>query len=73
MRIYVRVTPKAGRLSLEPVGDDEYRARLTVPPEGGRANEQLIGLLAEHFGVAKSLVRIAGGKTARTKMVDIDM
>jgi uncharacterized protein (TIGR00251 family) len=72
MRIYVKVVPRSSRNAVEKTGENEYRVRLTAPPVEGKANEKLIEVLADHFGVAKSLVSIVGGKTARTKMVDIE-
>jgi len=45
--------------------------RLSATPVDGKANEQLIELLPEYFGVAKSLVRIVRGKTSRLKTVEI--
>lgn len=41
------------------------------PPIQGRANEAIIRVLAEHFGVAKSQVRIVSGHTSRQKVVEI--
>jgi uncharacterized protein len=44
---------------------------VTAAPEKGKANEALIKLLASHFDVPKCAVNIIGGKTARTKIIDI--
>jgi uncharacterized protein YggU (UPF0235/DUF167 family) len=41
-------------------------------PEKGRANEAVIKLLAKYFKVSKNKIEIVGGKTARTKIVDIE-
>lgn len=71
MRIYVRVVPRASQNRVEKIGECEYKIRLTKSPVKGEANELLIALLAKHFCVAKSLVVIAGGKSARTKIIDI--
>jgi uncharacterized protein YggU (UPF0235/DUF167 family) len=37
----------------------------------GRANEALIGVLARHFGVPKTAVRIVHGQASRAKRVRI--
>ncbi|MBF0217947.1 MAG: YggU family protein [Gammaproteobacteria bacterium] len=47
------------------------RLRLTAPPLEGRANRQLIGFLADAFGVTKSSVTILSGETGRNKQVKI--
>jgi hypothetical protein len=58
---------------VEKLGEGDYKVKLTAPPVDGAANEQLIALLAKHFGVKKAAVQIVGGKTARTKIVDVDV
>ncbi len=71
MRIYLKVTPRASQNKIEKISDNEYKIRLTAPPVDGKANEMLIKLLSKHFGVAKSLIKIVGGKSAKTKIVDL--
>lgn len=71
MRIVIRVQPRAKRVKFEKLDDGHYKAWVTAPAEAGRANEALIQLLAEEFGVAKSAIRIVIGKTAREKLVEI--
>ena len=46
-------------------------ARLTAPPVDGKANTQLIELLADYFKVAKSKVEIISGLTSKIKRVRI--
>jgi len=46
---------------------------VAAPPEKGKANERLIELLAEHFGVAKSKIRIISEHTKRQKVVEINL
>jgi len=53
------------------ISKGEYKAKLTAPPVNGQANKALIKLLADYFGVSKSSITIVGGKTAKTKIVDI--
>ncbi len=65
------MTPRASRDAVEQISEGEYRVRLTASPVKGAANERLIEVLSKHFRVAKSLIGIVGGKTARTKIVDI--
>ncbi|MFC6009601.1 DUF167 domain-containing protein [Nocardia lasii] len=44
-----------------------------APAVEGKANKAAIELLAQHFGVAKSAVRLEAGATSRFKRFDIDM
>lgn len=71
MRIYIKVSPRSSKNEVVKVSEGEYKVRLTAAPVDGQANEALIKLLAQHFKVAKSLVDIVGGKTAKIKIVDI--
>jgi len=45
--------------------------KLTAAPVDNQANEMLIRVLAQHFNVPKSSLKIIGGKTAKTKIIDI--
>lgn len=71
MRIYVKVSPRSSKNEVIKVSEGEYKVKITAPPVDGAANEMLIKVLAEHFAVSKSQVEIVGGKTARTKIIDI--
>jgi uncharacterized protein YggU (UPF0235/DUF167 family) len=46
--------------------------RVTAPPDGGRANEAVIALLAGALGVAKSRINIVRGMASREKVVMIE-
>ena len=51
--------------------DGSWLAQLKSPPVDGKANAELIALLAREFGCAKSAVEIATGAGARVKRVRI--
>ena len=70
MKIKVRVTPRSSREEVLKTGDD-YIVRVKAQPREGKANEAVIKLLAEHFGVTKSSVRITSGLSGRNKIVEI--
>ncbi|MDP1620293.1 MAG: DUF167 domain-containing protein [Candidatus Moranbacteria bacterium] len=71
MRIYVKVSPRSSKNEVVKIAEGEYKVRLTAPPVDGEANAMLIKVLAEYFDVAKSSVAIIGGKSARTKIIEI--
>lgn len=71
MRIYLKVIPRSSRNLVEKISEGEYRVHLTAPPVDGEANNMLIKVLAQYFNVSKSSLAIIGGKSARTKMIDI--
>ncbi len=71
MRIYVKIHPKSSQSKVLKTAENEYEVWVTAPPVDNAANEMLIRTLAEYFNVSKSSLTIVGGKTARTKMIDI--
>ena len=68
----VRVKPNARSSSLEQLSDGTWVARLKSPPVDGRANEELIALLAERFRCRKAAVVIRAGASGRTKLVTVE-
>jgi len=67
----VRVKPNARQQRIEK-GDDEWIIALPVAPEGGKANQALIKVLAQELGVAKSRIHIKSGHTSRHKLIAIE-
>jgi uncharacterized protein (TIGR00251 family) len=52
--------------------DGTWMAQLKSPPADGKANAELIALIARHFGCGKAAVAIKSGTTGRTKLVKIE-
>jgi len=72
MVIQIKAKPGAKVSALEePGADGVWRAQLKSPPVDGRANAELIALVAEHFGVRKAEVEIRSGAGSRLKLVKI--
>lgn len=73
--LYVRVTPKAAsnRLKIDhkPDGTILIRAYVTVAPEDGKANKEVIALLSNALGLPKSSLTITRGLKSRDKTVSI--
>jgi uncharacterized protein len=69
--IQVKVKPNARASTLEQ-SEGIWLAKLKAPPVDGKANEELIMLIARHFGCRKSAVAIKSGASARIKLVQID-
>jgi len=70
MKIHVRVKPssRTEEVSRE---SDSFIVRVKEPPEEGKANQAVIRLLAEHFGVARNQVRILSGFKSRNKVIEV--
>ena len=69
----VRVTPKASasRIRIEERDGENQRVRVdvTVPQEDGKANKQVIKLLAKKLRMPKSALTIKHGFTNRDKII----
>ncbi|MFT3897888.1 MAG: DUF167 domain-containing protein [Thermomonas sp.] len=69
--LLVKVKPNARQSSLQLQDDGSWLAQLKSPPVDGKANAELIALVAREFGCAKSAVEISTGAGARIKRVRI--
>lgn len=50
-----------------------WLAQLKAPPVEGKANAELIKLVARQFGCARSAVSIKSGAGGRTKLIKIEV
>ncbi|MBI1833467.1 MAG: DUF167 domain-containing protein [Candidatus Andersenbacteria bacterium] len=71
MKIIVQMRPGSSQAKVEKIDEGQYRVWVHSIPEKGKANAEMLKLLADYFQVAKSSVRIVIGKTAREKLVEI--
>jgi Uncharacterized conserved protein len=67
----VKVKPNARVSELEEQSDGTWLARVKAPPVDGKANDELVALIAEHFGVRRNQVSIKSGAGGRLKLVQI--
>ena len=67
----VRVKPKSSRRGILDCRDGVWLVSLTSPPEGGKANKELLKLLSKKLKVAVSNMRIHSGEKSRNKSIDI--
>jgi len=77
MFIKIKVKTNSGEQKVEKISDDLffekgfeglYFVKLKDPPEGGRANLELVRVLAKHFGKD---VKIKSGFTSKLKIVEV--
>lgn len=81
MRIAVKVRPGAKTEKVERVtqptlelGTKEmpvYSVSVKEPPEKGKANDAVVRVLADHFGVSRKSVRMVSGAVSRYKIFKI--
>ena len=73
VHLRVKVKPNARVSSLEQVPDGTWVAKLKAPPVDGKANEELVTLVAEHLGCRKAAVVIKAGAGGRMKLIKIEV
>jgi uncharacterized protein YggU (UPF0235/DUF167 family) len=69
--ITIRAKPRSSVSSLEQDASGNWVARLRASPVDGKANAELIALVAERFGCARSCVSVISGATARLKRIRV--
>ena len=72
MQKRVKVKPNSKQQKIEELPDGSLIVHLKSPPVDGKANEELIKLLAKNFDVSKSSIRIKSGTTSLQKVIEID-
>jgi uncharacterized protein (TIGR00251 family) len=70
MKIQVNVKPNSKTEDLSREGDS-FIVKVKEPPKEGKANQAVIKLLAEHFGVPQSQVRILSGFRSKNKVIEV--
>jgi len=70
--ISIKVKPNFQQQRVTHEEDGSLTVHLKSPPLDGKANAELIQLLAKTLGVSKSAIRIKAGAGAKSKLVEID-
>ena len=70
--IRVKVKPNARGSSLVQLSDGSWVAQVKAPAIEGRANAELVALVASHFHCVKAAVSIKSGISGRIKFVRIE-
>ena len=69
MEIRVKIKPNSRTEELSQEGDS-FIVKVKEPPREGKATQAVIKLLAQHFGVPQSQVRILSGFRSRNKVIE---
>ena len=67
----VHVQPGAGRTAVVGRHGDALKVRVGAPPQGGRANEAVVALIAEALGVPVAAVTLVAGASSRAKRIRV--
>jgi uncharacterized protein (TIGR00251 family) len=70
-RLQLRVSPGASRAGIVGRHGKGWKVRVAAPPEGGRANDAVVRLLAGALHISKDDVSIVAGHGGRDKVVTL--
>ena len=72
MRLELRVVPGTRRPGVVGRHGAAWKIRVAAPPEDGRANQAVLGLLAETLRLPRRAVSIVAGSGSRDKIVECE-
>ena len=70
MKVWVKVKPNSKSEEVAWEGDNLV-VRVKEPPREGKANQAVIRVLAKHFGVSQSQVKILSGFKSKDKVIEV--
>jgi uncharacterized protein (TIGR00251 family) len=70
-RLRLRVAPGAARGEVVGRHGEAWKVRVAAPPDGGRANDAVVRLLAQTLSVPRHAVTLVSGHGARDKIVEL--
>jgi uncharacterized protein len=73
VRLRLRVSAGASRRRVLGVHGGALKLSVKTPPERGKANKDVLALVAETFGIAPSDVEIVAGETSPDKVVRLSL
>ena len=71
MKVRVRVTPKARKVWLKEINDNEFFAAVRECAERNEANARVQTLVTRHFNVPLTSVRFLMGARSKSKLFDV--
>ncbi|MBI5055755.1 MAG: YggU family protein [Nitrospirae bacterium] len=71
LTLKIKVEPRSSRAGIVGPYGDALKVKLTAPPVEGKANKELINLLAKEYGIAKKDVEIISGESSKNKIVKL--
>ncbi|MDB9511900.1 DUF167 domain-containing protein [Kamptonema animale CS-326] len=69
----IKVKPNSKQQNIQQEPDGSFKVSLKSPPIDGKANEELIKLLAKKFGIPKSQITIKSGLSSKNKLVELPL
>jgi uncharacterized protein YggU (UPF0235/DUF167 family) len=73
MYIKVRVFPKSKKEEMKVVGDNRFEIKVKEKAERNMANERVLQILSEHFGIEQKKIKIINGHHSPSKLLRVDI
>ena len=73
MYLKVRVVPGSKKESFVQENDDIFAISVREPAERNMANDRVCELVARHFNISRSKVKIVTGHHSRSKILAVDI
>jgi uncharacterized protein (TIGR00251 family) len=70
--VKVKVEPRSSQKGIAGLLGDTIKIKVHAAPVGGGANEELIRIISEEFGIRRKSIQIIQGKTSRDKTIEIE-
>ena len=65
--VNVKAVPRSSKAGLDGLLGDAVKVRVRSAPVDGKANKELVAVLADAFGLPKASVAFKSGETSKTK------
>jgi uncharacterized protein (TIGR00251 family) len=70
-RLKVKVVPGSSKSVIAGWLEDTLKVRVTAPPEKGKANKAVEGLIADSLELSRSSVTVISGRTSPNKTIEL--
>lgn len=70
MKIFVKAKAGQREQKVEKISDNTFAVKVRARAEKGRANEEIVAVLADYLGVPKTSLKIISGHTSRIKLLE---
>lgn len=71
-RLRLRVAPGGRRSTVAGRYGDAWKIRVVAAPEHGRANDEVLTVIAEALDISRSAVSLVAGASSRDKVVQVE-
>jgi uncharacterized protein (TIGR00251 family) len=70
-RLKIKVVPGASRTEIVGLLGDAIKVRVAAPPEGGKANREVVAILAARLGLPLARVTVLSGQSSPAKVIGL--